>query len=166
VRFPARPSFRVVERVPGSATTDFGAPGAVAEAERVPPTPAEAQRLAALVRAAWATLDSVVAGAPSALRKGPRGGGRDRDAIVQHVLAAEHSYARAIGIRLGEPAPGDVEAIEACRDAITQTLRASARMDAPATSWPGRYAARRIAWHVLDHTWEIEDRSEGVDGTS
>jgi hypothetical protein len=26
--------------------------------------------------------------------------------------------------------------------------------------WPPRYAARRIAWHVLDHAWEIEDRSE------
>jgi hypothetical protein len=25
--------------------------------------------------------------------------------------------------------------------------------------WPARYAARRIAWHALDHAWEIEDRS-------
>jgi hypothetical protein len=26
--------------------------------------------------------------------------------------------------------------------------------------WTPRYAARRIAWHVLDHAWEIEDKSE------
>jgi hypothetical protein len=26
--------------------------------------------------------------------------------------------------------------------------------------WPPRYAAGRIAWHALDHAWEIEDRSE------
>ncbi|HKA98202.1 MAG TPA: hypothetical protein VKD66_18215 [Streptosporangiaceae bacterium] len=26
--------------------------------------------------------------------------------------------------------------------------------------WPARYAARRIAWHALDHAWEMEDRSE------
>ena len=26
--------------------------------------------------------------------------------------------------------------------------------------WLPRYAARRIAWHVLDHAWEIEDKSE------
>jgi hypothetical protein len=26
--------------------------------------------------------------------------------------------------------------------------------------WPPRYAARRVAWHALDHAWEIEDRSE------
>jgi hypothetical protein len=25
--------------------------------------------------------------------------------------------------------------------------------------WLPRYAARRCAWHVLDHAWEIEDRS-------
>ena len=24
-----------------------------------------------------------------------------------------------------------------------------------------RYAFRRIAWHVLDHAWEIEDKSDG-----
>ena len=24
--------------------------------------------------------------------------------------------------------------------------------------WPLRYAVRRLAWHVLDHAWEIEDK--------
>ena len=34
------------------------------------------------------------------------------------------------------------------------------REHAPITErgWPPRYAARRIAWHALDHAWEIEDR--------
>ena len=26
--------------------------------------------------------------------------------------------------------------------------------------WTIRYAARRIAWHVLDHAWEMTDRTE------
>ena len=26
--------------------------------------------------------------------------------------------------------------------------------------WPPRYAARRIAWHAIDHAWEIEDRTD------
>jgi hypothetical protein len=26
--------------------------------------------------------------------------------------------------------------------------------------WPARYAARRIAWHVIDHLWEMEDRRD------
>jgi hypothetical protein len=30
---------------------------------------------------------------------------------------------------------------------------------AVANGWPPRYAAHRIAWHALDHAWEIEDRS-------
>jgi hypothetical protein len=28
-----------------------------------------------------------------------------------------------------------------------------------ATGWPARYGARRIAWHALDHAWEIQDRA-------
>jgi len=30
---------------------------------------------------------------------------------------------------------------------------------APPKGWPLRYAARRIGWHILDHLWEIEDKS-------
>ena len=26
--------------------------------------------------------------------------------------------------------------------------------------WPPRYAVRRVAWHALDHAWEMEDRTE------
>ena len=26
--------------------------------------------------------------------------------------------------------------------------------------WTTRYAARRIAWHVLEHAWEMQDRAE------
>jgi hypothetical protein len=25
--------------------------------------------------------------------------------------------------------------------------------------WPTTYAIRRFTWHVIDHIWEIEDRS-------
>ena len=33
--------------------------------------------------------------------------------------------------------------------------------------WPPRYAVRRIAWHALDHAWEMEDRTEpGEKGTA
>ena len=28
-----------------------------------------------------------------------------------------------------------------------------------AKPWSPRYAVRRAAWHVLDHAWEIEDRT-------
>ena len=154
------PAFEVLDRIRGSATTDFGAPGEVAPHDHDPLTSEEARRLAVLVRASWTVFDGVAASAPAELRKGPRGGGRDRDAIVEHVLAAESSYSRKLGIRFPPPTSTDAVTIRALRDAIAAMLSAAA--DPPLVvekGWPPRYAARRIAWHVLDHAWEIEDRS-------
>ena len=159
---PVEPGdIRVVERLPGTATTAFGAPDVVFAMDARPTDAADGERLATLVRAAWAVLDKVAAIAPAELRKGPRGGGRDRDAIVAHVVAAESAYARRIGLRLREPDPGDVGAVAAIRAAITDVLaRPTDGGPIPGGRWPARYAVRRIAWHVLDHAWEIEDRAE------
>jgi hypothetical protein len=152
--------FEVAERLPGSATTDFGAIDAKPAADHRPLTTAGAERLAVLVKATWTIFDKVVVGAPIELRKGPRGGGRDRNKIVEHVLGAEASYVRKIGLRLSEPKLGDTKAIKQFRSEVLTTLR-SARGSDPFVErgWPPRYAARRIAWHVLDHAWEIQDRS-------
>ena len=162
---PRDGAFDVVVRVPGNATTDFGAPGVVPELDRVALDAAAASRLAALVDACWGHLDAVAAGAPAELRKGPRGGGRDRDKIREHVLGAEAMYCAKLGIRVREPAIDDREAIAAMRRSILEVVGApSAALGAGERGWPVRYAARRIAWHVLDHAWEIEDRSQGADG--
>jgi hypothetical protein len=164
VVFPAAAGERleVVERVPGTAGyTEFGVPGEVAKRDRDRLTAAEARRLADLVAAAWTVLDRVVAGAPAELRKGPRGGGRDRDKMVDHVLGAEVAYARKLGLKHRQPARDDARAIAALRDEIAAALRAPSDGEPlAAKGWLPRYAARRIAWHVLDHAWEIEDRSE------
>jgi hypothetical protein len=146
----------VVERVEGNATTDFGAPGIVGEADRKPATPNEAVREAAFVAAAWRVFERVAAGAPEALRKGPRGGGRDRSRIVEHVEGADRGYASAIGLRRTESRPiADVRA-----EIIALLERPSDGSPLAGKRWPARYAARRIAWHAIDHAWEIEDRSE------
>jgi len=154
VRFATDRPFVVVERAVGSATTDFGAPGVILEADRAPLTAAEARRRADLLAAAWDRLDAVVAAVPAELRKGPRGGGRDRDAMAAHVTEAELAYAAKLGLRLRQADP------TARRAAILDTLRA-ARSGAPTDGrgWPARYAAARMAWHVLDHAWEMEDRA-------
>jgi hypothetical protein len=153
-------SFEVVERLAGSASTDFGVPGAIAVGEQGRLTAKQAQRLADLMAAGWAILDEVVAGAPASLRKGPRGGGRDRDAIADHVLAAENAYARKIGLRLAQPPLGDHRRISAFRRQMADVLRQPSD-GSPITEkgWPPRYAFRRITWHAVDHAWEIEDRS-------
>jgi hypothetical protein len=162
VAFPARTADRleVVERLPGDATTEFGAPGAKAQGDEDDLSSAEAKRQAALLEASWAVFDRVVAGAPATLAKGPRGGGRDRDPIVDHVVGAEAAYARKIGIAHKAPAGGDHDAVVALRTEILEAVR-TRTFGAPPRSkpWPARYAIRRIAWHVLDHAWEIDDKS-------
>jgi hypothetical protein len=151
----------VVERLPGSASTEFGVPGAIGAHDIEPLKPAEVDRLCTLVSASWTVFDRVVAAAPSELRKGPRGGGRDRDKMVEHVLMAEVAYASKLGLRLSVADYGDTAVVSAFRQAVLETLRAAAGPARPVENgrWPPRYAARRIAWHVLDHAWEIEDRS-------
>ena len=149
---PFRPGApEVVARIPGNATTAFGAPGVVPELDvGVKAT----DTLIDLLQASWTYLDRVAASAPAELRKGPRGGGRDRDKMLQHVVAAEAAYARKIGVKHNEPE--SAAAVQAMRDDIVAALRAGGK-DA---KWPPRYFIRRTAWHVLDHAWEMQDRSE------
>jgi hypothetical protein len=148
--------FEVLERTPGSATTDFGAPGAVPNVDATSLTPEHVERLVVLMRACWTVFDRVVAGAPQELRKGPRGGGRDRDKVVDHVLQAEASYARKLGIKPAAPDYGDPAAVAAYREEVANAMLAPPVAD---HRWPVRYMIRRSAWHVMDHAWEIEDRS-------
>jgi hypothetical protein len=147
ITFPANHTFDVVERVTGNAGTDFGAPGVVPLLDLPPLKKAQAVKLAKLVEASWWTLDSVVKGAPAALRKGPRGGGRDRDKVVEHVSEAEKSYAAKM---LLPPKERDRESIAVALQTAVGHVE---------WKWPPRYLARRVAWHVLDHAWEIEDKS-------
>jgi hypothetical protein len=152
---------RVVEQLPGSAGTDFGVPGEAASSDAKPLQGAEAERITALVRASWAVFDRIAAETPAQLRKGPRGGGRDRDKMIDHVLGAEAGYARKLGIKHRQPAIEDRDAIAALRDEIAAVLARPSEGTPPVPKgWLPRYAARRIAWHVLDHAWEMQDRTE------
>jgi hypothetical protein len=156
---PAGP-FEVVERIPGNATTDFGAPGVVPDLDRTALDARRATKLAEILEACWDHLDGVAARAPAELRKGPRGGGRDRDQMLQHVLNAEAMYATRIGVKVKEPAAGDSRAIQEFRARVLEVVGApSAAVPATERAWPVRYFTRRAAWHVLDHAWEMEDRS-------
>jgi hypothetical protein len=151
----------VVESVGGGSGTDFGVPSAITDLDRRPVDADAAERLASLVEAAWAVFDAIAASAPPELRKGPRGGGRDRDKMVDHVIGADHAYAREVGVRLPAGSLTDRAAVEAERAAVLDILRRSSDGSPLADrKWPLRYAARRIAWHALDHAWEMEDRAE------
>ncbi|MCW2605890.1 MAG: hypothetical protein JWO60_583 [Frankiales bacterium] len=140
---PGDVELHVVERLPGTATTTFGAPDARSAHEAGPVTEEDL----ALLAASWRVFDRVVAAAPAELRKGPRGGGRDRDAVAAHVTEAQHAYARKVGVRL---TPAERADAERARRELLEALRGEQG---------DRYWVRRAAWHVLDHAWEIEDKS-------
>ena len=141
---PLEADYEVIEKIKGNATTDFGAPGVPMKDEFKPRTKAQIEREIALLEACWKYLDQVRAEVPEELRKGPRGGGRDREKMYQHVVDAEMGYAPAIGLKMKTHD----------RKALLEALRHPAKD----TKWPVTYAIRRIAWHALDHAWEMEDR--------
>lgn len=150
----------VADRVPGDAGTEWGVPSIIVAVDREPVDAHEARRLASFVEAAWSTLDAVAAAAPEELRKGPRGGGRDTSRIIEHVNGADAGYATTMGLKHKADTR---EQVEALRAAVLEVLGTpSDGSPIAGKKWPPRYAARRIAWHALDHAWEIEDRTEPV----
>jgi hypothetical protein len=164
-RSPAGPgSLVVVERVPGNATTDFGAPEADWPGDTAAVSAVELRRFTRLLKAVWVALDAAEQGARGReLRKGPRGGGRDLGAILEHVRGVEAAYLSRLGGQLPRGAPAEPALT---RQVIVETLARSARGEVPAQGprggrrWTARYFVRRLAWHELDHAWEIEDRAE------
>ncbi|MGH2538039.1 MAG: hypothetical protein ACRDHL_11640 [Candidatus Promineifilaceae bacterium] len=159
-------AFSVVERLEGNATTDFGAPGMIPASDGRPVGAKELARFKAILEACWQAFDAAArAAAGVELRKGPRGGGRELEAISEHVVGADLGYLRALGWKL-EKDGADGSALERTRQAILDGLAAAAAGEIAAEGprggarWPARYFVRRVAWHVLDHAWETEDRSQ------
>jgi hypothetical protein len=141
------PGFRpgtvtVVGTEPGPNLNEW-APSVTHPTEEALPTKKQLEAL----EACWAAFDRAVAASGATLAKGPRGGGRDRDAIVDHVREAERSYGRKVGVRVPPRTPWQEQRAELL-----------AGLKKPVGPWLPRYAVRRIAWHVLDHAWEIEDK--------
>ena len=166
---PADPAeFKVVKRVKGNATTDFGVPAIGIPSDGAPILKAELERLERILVACWSALDRAARNARGLeLRKGPRGGGRDLDRIVQHVAGAEEMYMTKLGARAPKAAGNRTIRPNDVRDAILAALRATA-LGLPIAEpsrvkslWTPRYFVRRAAWHVLGHVWEIEDRAIG-----
>ncbi len=161
-------ALRVVERLPGDATTDFGAPGARPSADAAPVDPAELRRLLAIVKAAWRTFDAAVETAEGKeLRKGPRGGGRDVPEIVRHLVDADGGYLGRIGVKLEIPAGLDpAERLRLAREPSWRRLPEIGRgHDADHRAARGRaleHAHLRPAPHLARPRSRVGDR--GSDG--
>lgn len=155
-----------VARLEGNATTDFGAPAMQLPNDWDPIEADELERYVKVLRACWLAFDTAVEKAEGEeLRKGPRGGGRDLEQIVDHVVGAEEGYLRSLGWK---PPSLDVETLdtrkEQVRSEVIQGLQVAADGQLPRQGprggkrWSPRFFVRRLAWHAVDHAWEIEDR--------
>ncbi len=157
-------AFEVIECFEGTTSTDFGVPDLAPSADASLVSAVELERFESLLVACWRKFDETVRTAGGKeLRKGPRGGGRDVGQIADHVNGAEVAYLSRLGISLDPQAAQDVDII---RKTVLDGLSSAARGEIPERGprggkrWGPRYFVRRVAWHVLDHAWEIEDRLE------
>ena len=156
--------FNIMEHFDGTTSTDFGVPDRAPSRDEQPVSEEDLQRFRAFFAASWQTFDKDVAAAgDQELRKGPRGGGRDLDQIVDHVNNAQIAYLHRLGIKIDTDETRNSELI---RKTTLEGLNASAkgliakRGPRGGKRWSPRYFVRRVVWHVLDHAWEIEDRIE------
>ena len=158
--FAATGELEIVERLDGIGMTDYyGLSGRPAGPEHDPMTDAECERKIALLQASWRTFDDFAARVSPELRKGPRGGGRERDAIIAHVNGAEiFEFAPKVGVKVPLETRADAEALGAYRNAFVDAIREHHARGEPARSWALQFLIRRCAWHMLDHAWELEDR--------
>jgi hypothetical protein len=161
-------AFSIAARLKGTPTTDFGAPDAAAPGDREPLQAASLRRAQAILKACWRAFDEAArVAAGHKLTVGPRGGGRDLDAIVRHILEAEAAYLGRLGSSFGLDEHAELQSEQRrLRAGVLAGLAAAARGEIPARGprggqrWRPRYFVRRVAWHLLDHAWEIEDRSK------
>ncbi len=148
----------VVERYPGTGSTDFwGISFAFSDIDRQEMSRDELERELNLMRACWAFFDDVRSRVSAELRKGPRGGGRDRDRIVQHTVANEQDWAPRFGPKTEVPMVTE-DSLASHRDAYCDAIRTLHGRGEMAGKWPLRYLIRHTAYHTLDHAWEMEDR--------
>ncbi len=157
--FAASATADVVERYPGTGSTDFwGISFAFSSIDRQVVSSAELERELMLLQACWAFFDEVRSRVSAEMQKGPRGGGRDRDRIVGHTLGAEQDWAAKLGVRTPAGALLTEESLSAHRDAYRTAIRAFHAQGKLARTWPLRYLIRHTAFHTLDHAWEMEDK--------
>lgn len=157
--FAAAATVDVVERYPGTGSTDFwGISFAFSDFDRQTIGPDDLERDLVLMRACWRYFDDVRSRVSSDLRKGPRGGGRDRDHIVRHTLVSEQDMAKKLDLQVPEGSMVTEEGLASHRDAYCAAIRAYHLDGRRARTWPLRYLIRHTAYHTLDHAWEMVDK--------
>jgi len=167
--FDAAGPLEIVEDKVGTGSTDFwGISFSPSSTEHGPLTDAEFDRGITLLRASWAFFDGVAARVSAEMRKGPRGGGRDRNRIIRHTIRTEsEDFAKQVGLRIPEEAALTPEGLRQHRETYVEAMRAynAGEIEKRMRSWSLPFLIRHSAFHTLDHAWEMEDKDlTGEDG--
>jgi hypothetical protein len=150
----------IIGRYRGTGSTDFwGISFAPSPLDREPYDAPTFDRQVRLLRAAWEYFDETAARVSADLRPGPRGGGRDRERIRRHVLLNEGiDFAKRVKV----PSTGEEilspDGLARHRERFVEAMRDWYAGGKPLGNWTVPYLLRHTAYHVLDHTWEMEDR--------
>jgi hypothetical protein len=160
--FPTNAVADVVEEYEGKGSTDFwGISFAFSSFDQQAMSSEELERELTLMRACWTFFDDVRSRVSAEMQRGPRGGGRDRDEIVRHTLAAESDWAEKVGVKTPMDEKQTEAGLNAHRDAYCDAIRdyhLQGKLAGKVAKWPLRYLIRHTAYHALDHAWEMEDK--------
>ena len=151
----------VIEDRIGTGSTDFwGISFSPSRSEQGSMGAIEMDRKIKLLRACWTFFDGVAARVSAEMRKGPRGGGRDRDRIIRHTIRTEsEDFAKRVGLRIPEEGALAPDALAAYRKAYVAAMRSYNRGEGKRMqSWTLPFLIRHSAFHVMDHAWEMEDK--------
>jgi hypothetical protein len=160
--FEAAGPLNVVEDRVGTPSVDFwGISFSPSSTEHGPMDEAELERKITLLKASWAYFDGVAARVSEEMRKGPRGGGRDRTRIIRHVIRNEsEDFAKQVGLRIPEEGALSPDGLRRYRETYIAAMRAynAGEVEKRMRSWTLPFLIRHSAFHTLDHAWEMEDK--------
>lgn len=162
--FASEPPGDIAVVYEGTGSTDFwGISFAHGPNDDEPLSNDELERHLKLLEACWNEFDDIGQRVSSELQRGPRGGGRDRDDIVAHLVYAELTWLKKLDIRpefkeilpLKERRKHHQRVIDELRRRHQEGLPVKAKGGPP---WTVRFTIRHLAFHVMDHAWEMEDK--------
>ena len=154
-------ALEVVEDHVGNTSTDYWGISWVPSSEEQGAMPPDVlDRRLTLLQGAWRFFDEVAARVSPQMRRGSRGGGRNRDEIIAHVFGNERvQFSKRVGVATP---PGVMLTPDGLRNHREQFLAGLRRYNAEnrkiGRTWTLQYLLRHCAFHVMDHAWEMEDK--------
>jgi hypothetical protein len=151
----------VVEDHLGNTSTDFWGISWLPSSTEHGPMPLDVlDRRLALLEGAWRFFDEVAERVSPEMRRGPRGGGRSRDEIIAHVFGNERvQFSKRVGVATPPGVMLTPDGLRTHREQFLAGLRQYNAEDRRiGRTWTLQYLLRHTAFHVLDHTWEMEDK--------